>query len=215
MKNKNKILVGIVVVIALLIGIGYYLITPEEKIDLNTNAELITTEELIKGSFIGYGEILTNPLRLKGEMSFTNQEFKNILYTIMMKNDLKEFSNVNIDINTDKIRVILPYNILGIDTLIKINIEPSIENNNLHITLVDSKIGKIQISDKILGRLLENFKDKLPYKVENNKIIIDKESILPIILDEVNIKNNKLVIKVEVKAKNILEFIKENKIKVK
>lgn len=215
MKKKNKILISIVILIGLIIGVAYYLLIPREKIEVDTNTKLITAEDILKGSFIDYGEILKNPLRLKGKISITNEEFKNIIYTIMTKNNINEFKKVYIDLSENKIRAIIPYRILGINTQIDVNLQPYAKDNELYFTLTNLKIGKLKVSDNILSNQLDKYKSKIPFEINKNSIIIKEEMILPIIIDNINIENNKIIVELEIKVKNILDFVKEYGIKIK
>ncbi|MGL6106904.1 hypothetical protein [Romboutsia sp.] len=215
MKKKNKILISIIILFGLIIGIGYYLLIPNQKIEANSDAKLITAEELLKGSFIDYGEILKNPLRLKGKISITDKEFKDIIYTIMTKYNIKEFEKNYANIEENKIRVITPYNILGVDTQIEVNIEPRVENNDLYLTLTNFKVGKIKISNELLSSQLDKQKSKIPFGIDKNTIIIEEENFLPIIIDKVYIENNNIIVELEIKATNILEFIKDYEVKIK
>ncbi len=208
MSKFSKSLITIIVILIIVIGGGYYLLTPNESITSNNENKIITIEEILKGSFINKVEINNNPLRLKGKISISQQEFKDIVYTIANKNNIYELEKANIFINDNKLELIYPYKILGfIDTQIKVYLNPKVVNNNLELTLSNAKLGKINISDKLVVNNIKSYKDKIPFDIKDNVVIVSKDYTYPITLNNVEINNKEIFINLEIYANNLIDFI--------
>ncbi len=208
MSRLTKIVLTILIIIAIFIGGGYYLLTPTENIAIYNEGKIITTEDVLKGSFINDIKINYNPLSLKGRIAISEKEFKDIIYTTAKKNNIKELENMNISINNNKIKLIYPYNILGfINTQLEVYLNPNINNNNLEITIDNAKLGKLNISDKLVANNIKSFKGNIPFDIKDNVIIVSKDYTYPITIDKVEINNQEILIDLEVYANNLIEFI--------
>ncbi|RDY22680.1 DUF2140 domain-containing protein [Romboutsia maritimum] len=215
MNKLTKVIITIFVILAIIIGVGYYLIKPEKNMNVSTNYKMVTTEELLRGSFIDNFELEKNPLRLKGQLSVSNEEFRDIIYTIMSKHNIDNLKYTDIKIKDDVIHAIGPYKVFGvIDSNYEVELIPKIKNNNLTITLTNFKIGKIKIKDSMLAKAMTSYKDKLPFEVNDNIITIDKSYTEPLTLNDIKIKENNIILQVGVKVHNILDFIKKYNIQL-
>lgn len=208
MSKISKVLITTVVALIIAIGGGYYLLTTNENITANKTNKIITIEEILKGSFIEKVEINNNPLRLKGKISISEQEFKDIVYTIANKNNIEELEKSNIFIEDDKVVLDYPYKVLGlINTQLQVHINPKIINNNLELTLSNAKLGKINISEKIVANNIKLYNDKIPFDVKDNAVIVSKDYTYPITLNNVVINNKEIFIDLEIYANNLIDFI--------
>ena len=209
----TKIAITILIIIVILIGGMYYTFTPDKKINFNnSDCNIITTEELLKGNFIESFNILTDPIRLEGAIAVSNDEFRDIIYTVMTNynyntDDLK-YSNITL--HNNYIKVIMPYKLLNIiDTQYEFNIYPTLVDNNLHLNLREFKIGKLKLSNKVVQYILKENISNLPFDINNNVIIIDKIYMEPVTLKDINVEDNKIIVNISVSALDIIEFIGE------
>ena len=208
-----KIAITILIIIVILIGGMYYTFTPDKKINFNnSDCNIITTEELLKGNFIESFNILTDPIRLDGVIAVSNDEFRDIIYTVMTNYNYNtgDLKYSNITLHNNYIKVIMPYKLLNIiDTQYEFNIYPTLVDNNLHLNLREFKIGKLKLSNKIVQSILKENISNLPFDINNNVIIIDKIYMEPVTLKDINVEDNKIIVNISVSALDIIEFIGE------
>ena len=154
---------------------------------------------------------------------FINIEYKRISLPIIKlyylenntKYNIENLKYTDIAIKDNIIKVVGPYKALGfIDTTYQVDLTPKIINNNLTITLNNFKIGKIKISDSILKKGISEYKDKLPFEVNENVITVDKSFTEPITLNDVNIKDDNVILKVEIRINNLIDFIKDYNVQI-
>lgn len=218
MKNITKILAIIAIIILILVGGIYYFLTPSEKLDLSsTNKEnrVVTTEDLLKGASIDTFKVLNNPLRLEGKINVSDETVQNLVYTIMKKSDMENVEYSDIQVVKDRIKIVSPYKVLGfIDSQYELYLDLGVEKDNLVATLNDFKIGKIKVSNTIIKNVLKKYKSTSGLKVEGNKFIVDKSNIYPMLVKKVDVKDNIVILNVEVEAENVMEFLKNSKIGV-
>lgn len=218
MKNITKILAIIAIIILILVGAIYYFLTPSEKLDLSsTNKEnrVVTTEDLLKGASIDTFKVLNNPLRLEGKINVSDETVQNLVYTIMKKSDMENVEYSDIQVVKDRIKIVSPYKVLGfIDSQYELYLDLGVEKDNLVATLNDFKIGKIKVSNTIIKNVLKKYKSTSGLKVEGNKFIVDKSNIYPMLVKKVDVKDNIVILNVEVEAENVMEFLKNSKIGV-
>lgn len=215
MRKISKIIISIVIVLGVMLFGIYYALIPSERIDI-VEGRLITSEELLTGSFINGAEVLKNPLRLQGKISMSGEEFKNVVYTVMTEYNIKDFKNVYIDVKNNAIKVISPYKILGfIDSQVETDINPSVVDNNLNIKLTHFKLGKIKINDKTVSKGLRAYQKEIPFVVQDNSIIVDKKYTYPMTLNDVNIKEKKIILDLQLQVNNLIDFISKYKVNAK
>lgn len=218
MKNITKILAIIAIIILILVGAIYYFLTPSEKLDLSsTNKEnrVVTTEDLLKGASIDTFKVLNNPLRLEGKINVSDETVQNLVYTIMKKSNMENVEYSDIQVVKDRIKIVSPYKVLGfIDSQYELYLDLGVEKDNLVATLNDFKIGKIKVSNTIIKNVLKKYKSTSGLKVEGNKFIVDKSNIYPMLVKKVDVKDNIVILNVEVEAENVMEFLKNSKIGV-
>lgn len=218
MKNITKILAIIAIIILIFVGAIYYFLTPSEKLDLSsTNKEnrVVTTEDLLKGASIDTFKVLNNPLRLEGKINVSDETVQNLVYTIMKKSDMENVEYSDIQVVKDRIKIVSPYKVLGfIDSQYELYLDLGVEKDNLVATLNDFKIGKIKVSNTIIKNVLKKYKSTSGLKVEGNKFIVDKSNIYPMLVKKVDVKDNIVILNVEVEAENVMEFLKNSKIGV-
>lgn len=215
MTKISKIVISIIIILGVTLFGIYYALMPSEKIDI-VEGRLITSEELLTGSFIDHVEVLKNPLRLQGKISMSGEAFKNVVYTVMTEYNIEDFKNVYIDVNNNAIRVISPYKILGfIDSQIEADLNPSVVDNNLNIKLTHFKLGKIKINNKTVSKKLQAYQKYMPFVVQDNIIIVDKKYTYPMTLNDVNIKEKDIILDLQLEVNNLIDFISKYKVNVK
>lgn len=212
-KGRN-IIITMVVILVILIGGAYYILTPSEKVSINTDYNRITIEELLKGDFLYSFEILKNPIRLEGRLLLSESEFRDIVYTVINNYNVEELKYSNINLHENYIKIISPYKLLNlIDTQYEVHIYPTIVDNNLYLTLKDFKIGKLKISDSVVKSVLKSRADDLPFEINKNIIIVDKSYVQPINIKDIDIKEDKVVVNILVTTTDIIQFIKDHNTK--
>lgn len=186
------------------------MLIPSKKVTLDTNNEIITIEDLLKGNFIESFEILNNPIRLKGTLGISQEEFRDILYTVMTKYNIEEFKHVETTLHDNYIKIKVPNRVLNfIDTQYEVHIYPSIIDNNLHLKLKDLKIGKLKVPNSIVESVLKSNMSKLPFEIEKNEIIIESSYIEPLYIETIEVNKSKIILNIFVTATDIIEFIGE------
>ncbi len=214
MKKSLKIIIGIFVIIGIILLGTYYALTPSESVS-TSKGRLVTREELLTGSFIDNVEILKNPLRAQGKISISKDDFKNVVYTAMAEYNIEELKNIDVNIFNDTIRVVSPYKVLGfIDSQISLNLNPTIVNHNLNIKLTDCKLGKIKIKDEKIGRLLKQYKDKIPFTLKDNVLIVNKNDTYPLTLNKIDVKDKEILLDLQLEVNNLIDFISKYKVNI-
>lgn len=214
MKKCITILISILVVLAIIGFGGYYVLIPDKPIDTSSKGKVITVDEILNGSFIKSGNVYTNPLRVVGTIAIDEEEFKDIVYTIMINKNIIELENIYIEIVEGKIKLISPYKIMGIHTQLEVNATPSVENGNLKFTLTNAKVGKININNKILSKALEKNMNKIPFTINDNIIIIEKQRMSPMTLENITIENNSIIIDLQIEVNNLINFMNKYDFKI-
>lgn len=214
MKKKLKIIISIFVLLGIVLLGAYYALTPSESVN-TSKGKLITSEELLTGSFIDNVEILKNPLRAQGKISISKDDFKNVVYTAMTEYNIEELKNIDVNIFNNAIKVVSPYKVLGfIDSQISVNLNPTIVNHNLNIKLTDCKLGKIKIKDEKIGRLLKQYKDKIPFTLKDNVLIVNKNDTYPLTLNKIDVKDKEILLDLQLEVNNLIDFISKYKVNI-
>lgn len=215
MKKLFKIIVPIIIVILILLWALYYLLIPTNKIYLERDNKIITYKDLIEGDFLKSCELLKNPLGLKGNIEVSNKEFRDIIYTLMKKYNISELKDTYIEIEDKNIKVSSPYEVLGfIESQFELTLVPKVVNNILNIKVTDSKLGKINISNNILKRIMKSYESKIPFSIDGDTIIIDKNYTYPLVIDRLSVEKGKIILEAEVRIDNLLDFIKDYDINI-
>lgn len=214
MKKSLKIIISIFVLLGIILLGAYYALTPSESVN-TSKGRFITSEELLTGSFIDNVEILKNPLRAQGKISISKDDFKNVVYTAMTEYNIEELKNIDVSIFNNVIKVVSPYKVLGfIDSQISVNLNPTIVNHNLNIKLTDCKLGKIKIKDEKIGRLLKQYKDKIPFTLKDNVIIVNKNDTYPLTLNKIDVKDKEILLDLQLEVNNLIDFISKYKVNI-
>lgn len=214
MKKNLKIIISIFVLLGIVLLGAYYALTPSESVN-TSKGKLITSEELLTGSFIDNVEILKNPLRAQGKISISKDDFKNVVYTAMTEYNIEELKNIDVNIFNNAIKVVSPYKVLGfIDSQISVNLNPTIVNHNLNIKLTDCKLGKIKIKDEKIGRLLKQYKDKIPFTLKDNVLIVNKNDTYPLTLNKIDVKDKEILLDLQLEVNNLIDFISKYKVNI-
>ncbi|MDK2563788.1 hypothetical protein QOZ84_09525 [Romboutsia sedimentorum] len=214
MKKSLKIIIGIFVLLGIVLLGAYYALTPSESVN-TSKGRIITSEELLIGSFIDNVEILKNPLRAQGKISISKDDFKDVVYTAMTEYNIEELKNIDVNIFNNVIKVVSPYKVLGfIDSQISVNLNPTIVNHNLNIKLTDCKLGKIKIKDEKIGGLLKQYKDKIPFTLKDNVVIVNKNDTYPLTLNKIDVKDKEILLDLQLEVNNLIDFISKYKVNI-
>lgn len=200
MGKVAKILLSLLVIALVFIGIVVYILTPKERYEVSSqNNEIIDEEYLSKGSYINSMEIVKNPLRMVGKVSVSEDEFRNLIYTLMQKHGIKELENNFVEMKDGKIKVSGPYKVLGlINSQYELELRPTLKGENLIVSLENVKLGRFKISDKMLEKILSNYNKKVPFEVNGNKVTLEKSYLYPVTLKNISIKKGNIDLDMEV-----------------
>lgn len=200
MGKVAKILLSLIVILLVFTGIVVYTLTPKERYDVSSqNNEIIDEEYLSKGSYINSMEVVKNPLRMVGKVSVSEDEFRNLIYTLMNKHGIKELENNFVEMKDGKIKVAGPYKVFGlINSQYELELRPTLKGENLIVSLENVKLGKFKISDKMLEKILSNYNKKVPFEVNGNKITLEKSYLYPVTLKNISIKKGNIDLDMEV-----------------
>ncbi|MBY2478709.1 DUF2140 domain-containing protein [Clostridioides difficile] len=200
MGKVAKILLSLLVIALVFIGIVVYILTPKERYDVSSqNNEIIDEEYLSKGSYINSMEVVKNPLRMVGKVSVSEDEFRNLIYTLMQKHGIKELENNFVEMKDGKIKVAGPYKVLGlINSQYELELVPTLKGENLIVSLENVKLGRFKISDKMLEKILSNYNKKVPFEVNGNKVTLEKSYLYPVTLKNISIKKGNIDLDMEV-----------------
>ncbi len=89
------------------------MLIPAKKVTLDTNNKIITIEDLLEDDFIETFEILNNPIRLKGTFGISQEDFRDILYTVMTMYNIEEFKHVETTLHDNYIKIKFPIRVLN------------------------------------------------------------------------------------------------------
>ncbi|MFL8675941.1 DUF2140 domain-containing protein [Clostridioides sp. GD02404] len=200
MGKVAKILLSLIVIVIVFTGIIVYTLKPKERYDVSSqNNEIIDEEYLSKGSYINSMEVVKNPLRMVGKVSVSEDEFRNLIYTLMHKHGIKELENNFVEMKDGKIKVAGPYKVFGlINSQYELELIPTLKGENLIVSLENVKLGKFKISDKMLEKILSNYNKKVPFEVNGNKITLEKSYLYPVTLKNISIKKGNIDLDMEV-----------------
>ena len=167
MKKIPKIILSIIIVILILLGAVYYLLTPENRIYVKEENKIITYKDIIEGYFLKSCKLLRNPLGLKGNIVVSDDEFRNIIYTLMTKYNINEIKDTYIEIEEQDIKVSSPYEILGfLQSQYELILVPKVVDNTLNIKVTNLKLGKIKISNTILKQIMKSYEGQILMEIQ-------------------------------------------------
>lgn len=203
MYNKKMLIYsGAFVIIAVLLAIAVFCISPVKKIPSynssssnNTNNSLIKTLETIE-----YNKVSSS---LNISFILTEKDLDNILYE-SMKNNMA-VDGIETDIDIDSIKVYINSRLLQvIPTQYSLEFTPSIKDNTLVLNLKNAKIGRVSIPKSfVLNRLKENSSSYISINNTDNYISINKNAVDPFKINSFNIEDGKLRLNLNYSIKSI------------
>lgn len=215
MIKKYKTILYLMVVFVIILAVVFYALIPEYKVSNNRTEKIITIQDLVQDTYIDSLKIASDPLRLIGKLSIDNEDLRNIIYTLKEKHKFEELKEVSFNIKNSKINILDPYKFMKfINSQYSVDLSPSIVDGDIVILFDNLKIGKINLPNKMLVSILSNLKDEVPFIIIDNVLTVDKSFIKPLTLNKINLKEDKLILDIELHFKNIIDFIKEYNIKV-
>lgn len=215
MIKKYKTILYLMVVFVIILAVVFYALIPEYKVSNNRTEKIITIQDLVQDTYIDSLKIASDPLRLIGKLSIDNEDLRNIIYTLKEKHKFEELKEVSFNIKNSKINILGPYKFMKfINSQYSVDLSPSIVDGDIVILFDNLKIGKINLPNKMLVSILSNLKDEVPFIIIDNVLTVDKSFIKPLTLNKINLKEDKLILDIELHFKNIIDFIKEYNIKV-
>ncbi|MHC1747235.1 MAG: hypothetical protein AB9856_02455 [Cellulosilyticaceae bacterium] len=218
MKSKKTIiLISAVAILLFIFGVIYFN-KPANNAQETANNETASINEQINtskvdklallGALSGVKgnniEITNMPLGFKGEVFVPAETITNGLNYFLKRTENNKMEDLKIEIDQETMNVNVNYKVMkGIKTPIELRIVPRIdENKNLEIKIDAIKLLDLKLPDWIVNKVVSRFiEDWFPkdsnIKVTFNKdsVVIDKDNLKGIIVEELLIKDSGLQIK--------------------
>ena len=218
MKSKKTIiLISAVAILLFIFGVIYFN-KPANNAQETANNETASINEQINtrkvdklallGALSGVKgnniEITNMPLGFKGEVFVPAETITNGLNYFLKRTENNKMEDLKIEIDQETMNINVNYKVMkGIKTPIELRIVPRIdENKNLEIKIDAIKLLDLKLPDWIVNKVVSRFiEDWFPkdsnIKVTFNKdsVVIDKDNLKGIIVEELLIKDSGLQIK--------------------
>lgn len=224
LKNKKVIFLVISIIIAFTFGMffasslkGKEEKEKEKEIPLNStiyNSEVLEILNSITGIKAENLEIISAPVSLKGTLFAPKEAILNGINYFLEKTENEKMKNVALYTEKESITISVDYKVTKkISTPIEVKISPKLNNNkDLVINIEELKLLDIKLPKWIVNLIMDSFvKDWFPKEDKNIKftkgaVIIDKENLNGVELENLEVENEGLRIKLVI---NLEETIKK------
>ncbi|MDY4078044.1 MAG: hypothetical protein SOY42_04540 [Clostridium sp.] len=222
LKNKKVIFLVISIIIAFIFGMFFAssLNGKEEKVKetpLNStvyNSEVLEFLNSIAGIKAENLEIISDPVSLQGTLFAPKESILNGINYFLEKTENEKMKNVALYTEKESITISVDYKVTKkISTPIEVKISPKLnDNKDLVINIDELKLLDIKLPKWIVNLIMDSFvKDWFPEEDKNiqftkGAVIIDKESFNGVELENLEVENEGLRIKLVI---NLAETIKK------
>ena len=158
-------------------------------------------------------EIINNPvIGVKGKFFTPKTAILNGINYFLDNTNNDKMKNLQLDIENNSIDIYVNYAVTDkIDTPIRVNITPSLNNNNdLVIDIVSVKILDLKLADFFVNLALKTFvKDwfissDIKVEYENSKVILSKENFNGITLNSILVKDDGISLDMVIEAEKLI-----------
>lgn len=222
LKNKKVIFLVISIIIAFIFGMFFAssLKGKEEKVKetpLNStvyNSEVLEFLNSIAGIKAENLEIISDPVSLQGTLFAPKEAILNGINYFLEKTENEKMKNVGLYTEKESITISVDYKVTkNITTPIEVKISPKLnDNKDLVINIEELKLLDIKLPKWIVNLIMDSFiKDWFPKEDKNiefieGAVIIDKENLNGVELENLEVENKGLRIKLVI---NLEETIKK------
>lgn len=224
MKRKRNIII-IILILLFIIGSALFVIMKSgnkaiineeiksETIDKVEGTEMLEFLNAISGVKAENLEIINNPvIGVKGKIFIPKTAILSGLNYFLDNTNNDKMRNLELDIENNSINIYVNYAVTDkIDTPIKVNITPSLnDNNDLVIDIGSVKILDLKLGDFFVNLVLKTFvKDwfissDIKVEYENSKVIISKENFNGITLNSILVNDDGIALDMIIEAKKVM-----------
>ena len=220
LKNKKVIFLVISIIIAFTFGMFFAssLKGKEEKVketSLNStvyNSEVLEFLNSIAGIKAENLEIISDPVSLKGTLFAPKEAILNGINYFLEKTENEKMKNVTLYTEKESITISVDYKVTKkISTPIEVKISPKLnDNKDLVINIDELKLLDIKLPKWIVNLIMDSFiKDWFPEEDKNiefteGAVIINKESFNGVELENLEVENEGLRIKLVINLEETL-----------
>ena len=220
LKNKKVIFLVISIIIAFTFGMFFAssLKGKEEKVketSLNStlyNSEMLEFLNCIAGIKAEDLEIISDPVSLKGTLFAPKEAILNGINYFLEKTENEKMKNVTLYTEKESITISVDYKVTKkISTPIEVKISPKLnDNKDLVINIDELKLLDIKLPKWIVNLIMDSFiKDWFPEEDKNiefteGAVIINKESFNGVELENLEVENEGLRIKLVINLEETL-----------
>lgn len=224
MKRKRNIFILIVIALLVIGSILFITIKSQntpiikeeikneniDKVVANRTLEFLNAISCVKAENI---EIINSPvIGIKGEIFVPKISIVNGLNYFLDNTNNNKMKNLEVDIENNSIDLYVNYAVTDkIDTPIKVNITPSLnENNDLVIDIGSVKILDLKLADFFVNLALKTFvKDwfvnsNIKVEYEKNKVILSKENFDGITLDSILVNDDGIALDMVIEIEKLI-----------
>ena len=222
---KRKIVILIFIFLFIIGSISFIIMKNRNNSIINEEIKSETTDNVevtkgleflnaISGVKAESLEIINSPvIGVKGNIFATKTALLNGINYFLDTTNNDKMKNLELDIENNSIDIYANYAVTDkINTLIKVKITPSLNNNNdLIIDIVSVKILDLKLADFFVNLALKTFvKDwfissDIKVEYENNKVILSKENFNGIILNSILVNDDGISLDVVIDAEKLIK----------
>ena len=225
MKRKRSVVILIFIFLFIIGSISFIImekrnnpiINEEIKSETIDNVEITEGLEFlnaISGVKAENLEIINNPvIGVRGKFFAPKTAILNGINYFLDNTNNDKMKNLELDIENNSIDIYVNYAVTDkIDTPIRVNITPSLNNNNdLVIDIVSVKILDLKLADFFVNLALKTFvKDwfissDIKVEYENSKVILSKENFNGITLNSILVKDDGISLDMVIEAEKLIK----------
>lgn len=206
------LLIFFIIIVISIVGIFEYKNINNKKtsIDINMDTDLNFPDNQIEvlQSLVGLEskdmKILDNPLRIEGSFYIPEETILTYINHYLKISNNKDIENIEVAISENGLTIGGQYKLFNyLKTPIDIDILPSLTNdNNLRLHLKDIRLLNLSLSENIIDAIVNSwFSDLENITVDGGDVVIDKAFFKNTEIKSISVKEDYLVINLNVKIK--------------
>ena len=206
------LLIFFIIIVISIVGIFEYKSMNNQKspIDINVDTDLNLPDNQIEvlQSLVGLEskdmKILDNPLRIEGSFYIPEETILTYINHYLKISNNKDIENIEVAISENGLTIGGQYKLFNyLKTPIDIDILPSLTNdNNLRLHLKDIRLLNLSLSENIIDAIVNSwFSDLENITVDGGDVVIDKAFFKNTEIKSISVKEDYLVINLNVKIK--------------
>ncbi len=214
MQRKYKVIIIVFICIMILVGTVYYFLIPDNYAYIEGEDEKIKNKQALEEIYLKDFEIYPEGLEASIKLVVEENKFNSVLNS-MLDNSKSNIESIYVNLNENNLYVYIPYKIINlIDTQIEFKAIPKVDKNKFYITIDDAKLGKININDNIVSKIIKENISSTNLKAEKNIIVINEDIITPLSLKDINVNKNNIYITANISINDLIKFVGDNGVKI-